>query len=460
MTMVKRQRHTYVPRYLSHLAVFFIALWLAFTPSGARAVPSFARQTHQACASCHVGGFGPQLTPFGRQFKLLGYTLKVGDDTKVPLSAMLVEAFTRTSKSQGDPPSKGFERNDNLELEQASMFLAGRISDHLGVFAQATYSENGGKLGWDNTELRYAHTFTASGHSGLWGISLNNNPGMSDVYNTTPAWQFPYMSPDLAPGAPAAPLLFGGLAANVVGASAYTQIDGAWYLEAGGYRSLSPAALHHVNVDFAGRIAGVAPYGRIAYMHNVADGNIEIGGMLFDARKGLVGVNAEGNAIGLPGPTDHFRDLGIDASYQHIDGTDHIVTVKGLYMDERKRLDATYATGGAEHLHNSLRVLNLDASYWYQNTWGATLGAFANKGSADALLYTGSGKPNTDGGVVELDWNPFGKSDSWGAPFANLRLAAQYTFYTRFAGAVRNIDGAGRNAHDNNTLYMYAWLAL
>ena len=39
----------------------------------ASAIPSFARQTGQPCASCHSAF--PQLTPFGRRFKLNGYTL-------------------------------------------------------------------------------------------------------------------------------------------------------------------------------------------------------------------------------------------------------------------------------------------------------------------------------------------------------------------------------------------------
>jgi mono/diheme cytochrome c family protein len=38
----------------------------------AQAVPAFAQQTGRNCAACHVGGFGPQLTPFGREFKLGG----------------------------------------------------------------------------------------------------------------------------------------------------------------------------------------------------------------------------------------------------------------------------------------------------------------------------------------------------------------------------------------------------
>lgn len=36
----------------------------------AGAVPDFAQQTGQACSTCHIGSFGPQLTPFGREFKL------------------------------------------------------------------------------------------------------------------------------------------------------------------------------------------------------------------------------------------------------------------------------------------------------------------------------------------------------------------------------------------------------
>src|SRR6476469_10245090 len=97
--------------------------WLAFFPGGVSAVPSYARQTQQPCTGCHVGGFGPQLTPFGRQFKLSGYTLKVGNETQLPLSAMMVESFTHTQAAQAEPPAKNFSRNNNTELQQASLFL-------------------------------------------------------------------------------------------------------------------------------------------------------------------------------------------------------------------------------------------------------------------------------------------------------------------------------------------------
>jgi hypothetical protein len=426
----------------------------------AQAVPSYARQTQQSCTGCHVGGFGPQLTPFGRQFKLSGYTLKVGDEAQLPLSAMMVESFTHTQKAQSEAPGPHFSRNDNTELEQASLFFAGRLGDHLGAFVQATYEENGRILGWDNAELRYANTVSTAGHSAVWGLTVTNNPTLSDVFNTAPAWQYPYMAPDLAPGAPAAPILFGGLGGQVIGASAYAQIDGAWYIEAGGFRSLSPTFLRHVNADFDGRLSKIAPYLRLAYTWSIWGGNLEAGGFALDAHRQLPGEDAAGNAIALGGPSDHYRDLGLDASYQNFGDGTRTFTLNALYVDERQHLDATFADGGAQHLRNSLQALNINASYWYRNTWGATVGAFADNGSADAVLYGDTRSPNTQGGTVEVDWNPLGQSDSWGAPWANVRVGAQYTFYTRFSGAVRNVDGAGRRASDNNTFFVYLWLAL
>jgi hypothetical protein len=391
----------------------------------------------------------------------MGYTFEAGDDTKIPLSMMLVESFTHTQKTQLEPPAKDFGRNDNVELQQASAFLAGRLSDHLGVFAQATYSENGGKVAWDNAELRYARSYKLGDHTGLWGISFNNNPGISDVYNTIPAWQYPYMSPDLAPAAPAMPAIFGAMAGRVAGVSAYTQLDGAWYAEAGGYRSLSAAFLRTVNADFAGRIAGIAPYARVAYEKHVADGNFEVGGVLFKMRRELMGTNAAGSPTAAAGPSDRFEDIGLDASYQHIgESSNHIMTIKLLYVHERERLDGSFAAGSAERLRGSLQSFNLNGSYWYKNTWGVTLDGFVNKGSRDALLYPISGRPDTNGGIVEFDWNPFGKADSWATPFANVRVGVQYTFYTRFAGAANNIDGNNRKASDNNTLFIYTWFAL
>ena len=425
----------------------------------ALAVPSFARQTKQPCVACHIGGFGPELTAFGRQFKLLGYTMKVGDGANLPLSAMLVESFTHTQKAQTSEPASGFGTNNNFELQQASVFLAGRLTDNLGILSQATYSQNGGLLGWDNADLRYARTFTGGHHSGIWGISLNNNPTLSDVFNTAPAWSFPYMAPDLTPGAPAQPILIGGLAGQVIGLTSYTQLDGKWYLEAGAYRSLSVAFTSHVNADYGGRLVGAAPYLRLNYSWSLPAGMLSLGAFGLDVRRGLVGADLAGNPIPLAGPSDHFRDVGLGATYEYFHGN-HTVTATGLYVDEQQTLHATYAGGGASNLHDSLQSLNIKGSYWYRTTYGVTVAAFADNGSSDVTLYGNNGSPNTQGGIVELDYSPFGQSTSWHQPWANLRVGLQYTLYTRFSGLVHNVDGAGRSASDNNTLYLYLWTAM
>src|SRR5664279_183993 len=90
---------------------FFLASLLALTSiillnsPGAEALPSFSRQTGQNCSACHTQSFGPNLTPFGRDFKLGGYTMGGGSGTAAklpPLSGMIMGSFTNTQKDQ-DP---------------------------------------------------------------------------------------------------------------------------------------------------------------------------------------------------------------------------------------------------------------------------------------------------------------------------------------------------------------------
>src|ERR1022692_1387981 len=62
-------------RSLLGVAIIGIAAIISIDP--AESLPSFARQTGQPCGRCHTDF--PGLTPFGRQFKLGGYTLGGGD---------------------------------------------------------------------------------------------------------------------------------------------------------------------------------------------------------------------------------------------------------------------------------------------------------------------------------------------------------------------------------------------
>src|SRR5476651_1462277 len=120
-------------------AAYFLAVGIALiglSTGQAQAVPAFADQTGQPCSSCHVGGFGPQLTAFGRQFKILGYTVRAQDYT-VPVSAMAVMSYLHTSADQS--PAPHYSANDNMALDQVSLFLAGGINKNFGGFGQFTY---------------------------------------------------------------------------------------------------------------------------------------------------------------------------------------------------------------------------------------------------------------------------------------------------------------------------------
>ena len=80
--------------------------------------------------------------------------------------------------------------------------------------------------------------------------------------------------------------------------------------------------------------------------------------------------------------------------------------------------------------------------------------------SAAAFAAGGAREHNTAGTIIQADWTPYGAADSWRAPWANLRIGVQYTIYDKFNGAAHDYDGFGRNASDNNTLFIFLWTAI
>src|SRR5437763_11901325 len=130
-------------------ALLFSAALLFHRP--AAAVPAFAEQTGRNCAACHVGGFGPELTPFGREFKLGGYTLRA--HAAIPVAAMAVASFTHTRNDQ-DPAPEHLRKNDNVTLDEAAVFIAGGLGQHLGAFSEITYEGIDKHFTWDNLDVR------------------------------------------------------------------------------------------------------------------------------------------------------------------------------------------------------------------------------------------------------------------------------------------------------------------
>ena len=144
-------------------ATIAVVLVISLLPRRAVSLPLYARQTGQPCATCHTAFL--ELTPFGRRFKLGGYTLDGGDWRGPPFAVMLQPTFTNTQAAQPGGAAPGFAVNNNLVMQQMSLFTGGRITDNLGAFIQGTYDGVGHRFGWDNTDIRFAKSMNFDGHT-------------------------------------------------------------------------------------------------------------------------------------------------------------------------------------------------------------------------------------------------------------------------------------------------------
>jgi hypothetical protein len=430
-------------------AALAIMLSSALPMRSAIALPLYARQTGQPCATCHTAFL--ELTPFGRRFKLGGYTLGGGDWTGPPFAVMLQPTFTNTAADQEQAPAAHFATNNNLAMQQVSLFTGGRITDNLGAFIQGTYDGVARRFGWDNTDIRFAKPINIDGHTLLWGVTANNNPTVQDVWNTIPAWSFPYISSAVAPTPTASTFIEQVYAQQVAGLSTYGFVDDLFYLEFGGYRPLSTNTQLALGVDTTGQspISGVAPYWRLAVEPNFGNHSWQVGTFGLASKVVPQGMSGAG--------TDSFTDIGIDTQYQYL-GDPHMVTARLAWIHENHNTSASQTLGLADNSNNQLRSLNASVSYIYDQTWSLTGGRVSVGGTADAALYgTFTGSPNSAGWIAELAYLPYSHGGPSFWPWLNFRVGLQYTRWTKFDGATSNINGNGRSANDNNTFFAYIW---
>lgn len=426
-------------------------------PRPARAVPAFAEQTGQPCKACHVGGFGPELTPFGREFKLGGYTLRT--HASVPLSAMAIASFTHTKKDQVPAPEH-LDENDNVVLDQANVFIAGGLGQHFGGFAQFTYDGVGRATTWDNLDLRAVTSAKIFGQDSVLGLSINNSPTVEDPWNTLSAWGFPFTDTAVSGTPAASPLIDGGLAQEVLGITAYGWLADKFYIAGGGYGTPAHGTLNFLGADpdNPGKIHGLAPYGRIAFQTKLAGGTFELGGSMLKVAM----FPGRDRSSGF---TDRYTDLGLDSSWQKTLGSSDTLTANLRYVHETANLRASCALGligdgtDLECGRYRLNELRGTLGYSWHGIVGADVSAFSLTGSRNLNVFGGNGLPDSNGLTFQLDYTPWGSGNSPLGPRFNTRLGLQYTIYGKFNGARYNFDLNGANASDNNALRAFAWIA-
>ncbi|WP_455379728.1 hypothetical protein [Acidihalobacter prosperus] len=442
-----------------YLGIPVTAIGLLLPLGQAHAVPSFARQLGVSCAACHTAF--PQLTPFGRQFKLLGYTMqnepkvqtnkgkRLDIDRWAPLSLMVMVSDTLPQH-----PGQGNDSNQFEFPNQLSLFYAGAITNHIGTFLQYTAGD-GGAFSFDNTDVRYADQTSLGDTSVIYGVDLNNNPTVQDVWNSTPAWQFPYWGPGDSvttaggAGLPAT-MVEGALAQNVIGLTAYGYFDNTYYVEAGAYHGMNnPSTESPVNGGQP--ILGPAPYWRLAYTGQSGNSNWEVG---------TLGLAAKVATDGAGGPTDDFTDIGLDGQYQWLAGK-NTLTVHAAYYHENQNLDGTNSLTGDTYGTQHLDTYNLSATYYYRRRYGATLAYLGANSSADAVDQGSLGSPANNQSLntsINTIYAPGNKGASAYItqldymPWYNTQFSLQYMAFNK-------VNGSTQGASLNNYLMLGMWYA-
>lgn len=483
----------------------FVAILLFASTQRAGAVPAFARQTGEHCVACHAGGQFPELTQYGRMFKLTAYTI---GEHALPLSVMGVATYNRTrntSEPSGGIAAADFPQEGRVVFNTASVFLAGKLTDNIGGFIQWTYDNYSnpkpsdpsahhwqGHSHIDNIDLRAADRFVGEAGDLIVGLNVNNNPTVQDVWNSVPAWGFDTVpgSTGIGPDVPS-PIMAGGLAQQAAGFGAYLYWNRRIYAEFSLYQAANKSLSFLSQGFHTGRCAaglpeclniikGQNPYWRLAYNHEWGPHNFMLG------TSGMV-VRQYEDPTDTSTPTDHYRDIGVDAQYQYLRDP-HTVTAQIAYIKEHIRYGAGAAnqpgavdaalSGSCDpaagalqpctNARDSLGMLRAKGGYVYGAKYGGSLSYFAITGSTNSARQTsvfdfvgGNGQVSTGGSnVLNASGNPATRgwtAEVYWIPVQYARLGLQYTGFWKFNGASRNYDGFGRNAKDNDTVFLYFW---
>jgi len=322
----------------------------------------------------------------------------------------------------------------------------------VGSFVQVTYNAQTDHFSWDNSDIRYANSHKVFGKDMVYGITFNNNPTVEDLWNSSPAWGYPWVGSNWAPTPAAKAIVDQSLAQDSAGLGAYTMIDNHFYVAASIYRSAHLGTSLPYSGTNTNNLRGVAPYWRAAWQQTMKNNYLEVGtfGMYTKVSPGSP------TAPLITGPEDIYTDWGVD--FQD-DLTvpqlrSNVLSFRGTFIHQNSSLHATSGINSISPvLRPHLNTVRANAEYHFGDRVSATFGWFNTSGTTVPVVFapgpiTGSanGDPHSTGYIGNLSW--------W--PVQNISLTFQYTGYLRFNGGTTNYDGSGRNAEQNSTLYLLA----
>jgi hypothetical protein len=472
------------------LSLAACAAWIGLS-APAHAVPVFARQTGHNCQACHTSP--PELTAYGREFKLNGYTFGEAQPFPVAIGVMASQESVSDNVDHSGQNAKVCPNCNEPHIDQASIYFGGRITENMGLFGQWTFAPNGGGTGpWssaeDNTDFRYVHRFSSTGtgeDDTVVGLDINNNLTMEDVWNAVPTWQFPgwFANSQSGFGPVAGPIIDGALGQRAIGIGGYIWWNKTIYAQLSNYQKPWGSFSWLVNGSGNNQCPGsgtvvagcnspsdvlvhLNPYERIAYSKDWDYYSFMVGAFAlqahtyFDAAywtplatEQSLGFNTAANS------TSVYKDYAIDSQFQYNRNEPWVYTIAGSFIHENSSISPLYANGMSSNSSNQLNEFKIRGTAYYNRVYGASLSFTNLTGTTDPLLYgggpmnsaasgtSGSGSPESQYWDLELDY----------VPLQNMKFLLHYTAYTKLNGGKGNFDGYGNNASGQNTLVLGIW---
>lgn len=233
--------------------------------------------------------------------------------------------------------------------------------------------------------------------------------------------------------------------------------DDTIYLEVANYRTAKTGVFGFMaagqrwdDPELSGSVVdGNAPYWRLALQKRSGPHTFMVGTYGMTAQ-----VWQDSNEASLG--TNSYRDIAYDAQYNYLDGNHSVRVGLNVINEQKEWSGGAQAAGMTSNASDTLKTVRIDLHYYYRLKYGGGMQYFETTGSSNDLVYnhgdalTGSatGSPNSKGWITELNY----------FPVETVKLALRYTSYQQFNGASVNYNGNGRNASDNNTVYLLGWL--
>ncbi|MGE4546735.1 MAG: hypothetical protein AB7E28_03070 [Desulfurella sp.] len=454
------------------LFLLIVALSTLSFVKKARAIPSFSRQTGLSCDVCHT--VFPHLTPFGRDFKLHGYTYDYSKLIKfsrnqykqqakeegflpnlavnqIPMLSLRVKSQYSHMKGGSNVPSK----TKFNWVKGSSLYFAGEIAPNIGTFTELTgINDEGGSLTLGGFDLALVSPNEKLGPYNLtFGLRGEDMVGFSDPTNSVGNWGallhgfsggissrnrfFEAFAPSPLEGGEIYAMLGGFTHGGLYAAfGLYHPTSGQVGKTSPSYVALTDPGSGSATFDGT---SNVDEYGRLAYFFPEFDHiYTEIGTFGYFGHENITASEAPGNGE----YSDAVREYGIDGQLQYID-SHNLFEIFASFIHDRNGSFYGHDIYNGQLINGSAVAANnfsINADYYYNRTYGI-YAKYTYQHSSELKDL------NVSGEAIGLSWYPY----------QNVNLRLEEDVYNKDNPDVAASGGSASDYDTTRVMLQYAF---